>query len=587
MLYFAGHLGEAARSKDVGRHAAHLRFHVPLNHDQLFPGGVVMPGNQAIRGSLQDNSGWPSIGISAFHRRQKAFHIAIGFELNIGQRFNNAAWTHGLSVRESQRREKGQPVFHNVVEVSYRFLTNFRMTGYASYSFWLETCGDDLNPRPALQRSAEVDVAVLGAGYSGLWTAYYLLRQNPGLRVAVLEKEIAGFGASGRNGGWCSPKFPVTPATLEERYGRDDARSLLLAMYDTVDEVRRVCEEEGIDAHFHKGGALTLARGAHQLPAIHAARAVYERLGLGDRNCLLTADETRQRVNVTDVHGALHTPQSASVHPGRLVRGLARALERRGATIYEETEVISLEGGATPRLLTRGGELRARHGIVLAGEAYLSRLPQLHRAVMPVYSLIVLTEPLTEVQWSWIGWHNRESIGSNRLTVDYLTRTADGRILFGSRGAPYVFGSKITDQQDRHEPTHSRARRAVVDWFPSLDGIGFTHAWGGPLGMPRDWMPAVAFDANSRIGTARGYTGQGVATTNLAGRVLANLIIGKQTGLETLPLAQRQSRNWEPEPLRWLAVRYMQDAFARIDTAAESGRTRPIDAPIAELLGKH
>jgi len=461
------------------------------------------------------------------------------------------------------------------------------MTGYSKYSFWLETAGEDLNPRPALEHSAEVDVAILGAGYSGLWTAYYLLRENPRLHVAVVEKEIAGFGASGRNGGWCSPKFPVTSAMLEQRYGREPARALLTAMYDTVDEVGRVTDEERIDARFYMGGGLTLARGKHQISSIQASRAAYERLGLGDRNQLLSAEETRERVKVTDVHGALYTPRSASVHPGRLVRGLARAVERRGGTIYEQTEVTSFEGGSAPRLFTRAGELRAKIGIVLAGEAYLSRLPQLHRALMPVYSLIVLTAPLTEAQWSGIGWQNRESISSNRLTVDYLTRTADGRILFGSRGAPYVFGSKISDEQDRHEQTHARARRAVVEWFPSLEGISFTHAWGGPLGMPRDWMPAVAFDPSSRIGTARGYTGQGVATTNLAGRILANLILGKKTGLEALPMAQRRSRNWEAEPLRWLAVRYMQGAFARIDEAAEHGRTPPLDAPIAELIGKH
>ena len=461
------------------------------------------------------------------------------------------------------------------------------MSFYSQHSFWLETAGEDLDPRAALERSGEVDVAVLGGGYSGLWTTYYLLRQNPGLRVAVLEKEIVGFGASGRNGGWCSPKFPVTAGVLAERYGDQATRALYLAMHETVDEVGRVCDEEGIDAHFHKGGALTVARGAHQLPGISAAHAVYQRLGLDDRNHLLSGEETREHVQVTDVHGSLYTPHSASVHPARLVRGLAKAIERRGGTIYERTEVISFEGGARPRVLTRGGELRARQAIILAGEAYLSRLPGLHRAVMPVYSLIVLTEPLSDAQWSRIGWQNRESISSNKYTVDYLTRTADGRILFGSRGAPYVFGSKISDAQDRHEPTHAAARRAVVEWFPSLQGIGFTHAWGGPLGMPRDWMPAVAFDPASRIGTARGYTGQGVATTNLAGHLLANLISGNRTGLETLPLAQRQSRNWEPEPLRWLAVRYMQNAFARIDAAGANGRTPPLDAPIAELLGRH
>jgi len=461
------------------------------------------------------------------------------------------------------------------------------MEPYAKHSFWLETAGEDLTPRAALQSSAEVDVAVLGAGYSGLWTAYYLLCESPGLRVAVVEKEIAGFGASGRNGGWCSPKFPVTASSLEQRYGAEAARALLLAMYETVGEVRRVCDEEGIDAHFHKGGALSLARGIHQVPAIRATRAAYERLGLQDRNCLLSADEARERVKVTDVHGALFTPESASVHPARLARGVARAIEKRGGTIYEQTEVLSFEGGDAPRLVTPGGELRAKRAIVLAGEAYLTRLPQLHRALMPVYSLIVLTEPLSDAQWSAIGWRNRESIGSNRYTVDYLSRTADGRILFGSRGAPYVFGSKITDEQDRHEPTHASARRAVVEWFPPLEGIRFTHAWGGPLGMPRDWMPGVAFDTASKMGTARGYTGQGVATTNLAGRVLADLILGRPTGLATLPLAQRLSRAWEPEPLRWIAVRYMQNAFARIDDAAEHGRTAPVDAPIAEFLGKH
>jgi len=461
------------------------------------------------------------------------------------------------------------------------------MKDYTQYSFWLETCGDDLSPRPALARSTEVDVAILGGGYSGLWTAYYLLRQNPGLAVAIIEKEIAGFGASGRNGGWCSPKFPVTASALAQRFGRDQARALLLAMLDSVDEVGRICQEESIDAQYHKGGYLSLARGEHQLPAIQAAYASYERLGLANRHRILTAAEAREHINVTKLAGAMHTADCASVHPGRLVRALARAVERRGGTIYEQTAVTRFEGGASPRLITEAGEIRARKAIVLAGEAYLTQLPQLHRSLMPVYSLIVLTEPLAAEQWMSIGWRNGESIASNRLTVDYLTRTADGRILFGSRGAPYSFGSKITDAFDRHAPTHDRARRAVVEWFPALDGIRFTHAWGGPLGMPRDWMPAAMYDSRTRIATACGYTGQGVSTTNLAGRVLASLIMDKRTALDSLPLAQRRSPNWEIEPFRWLGVRYTQDAFARIDEAAEAGRPAPLDARIAEFLGRH
>ncbi len=458
------------------------------------------------------------------------------------------------------------------------------MGDYSTYSFWLEDSGDSLTPRPALKSSTDVDVAILGGGYSGLWTAYYLLLHAPALRVAVVDKEIAGFGASGRNGGWCSPNFPVTAGGLEKRFGASAARNLLLSMRASVDEVGRVCEEEKIDARFHKGGVLTLARGRHQLPGIRSSYAAYERLGLGDRYQVLTAAEATERIQATDVHGGLFTPDGASLHPARLVRGLARAVEARGGIIYEKTPVTTFKAGS---LITPGGELRAKHAVVLAGEAYLTRLPRLHRALLPVYSLISLTEPLSAGQWSQIGWQNGESVASTRNTVVYLTKTPDGRILFGSRGAPYAFGSKITDPQDTHEATVKMIQRSLVEWFPPLKGIGFTHAWGGPVGMPRDWMPAVRFDANSRIGSIMGFTGQGVSTSNLSGRLLAGLIMNRKTGLETLPLAQRRSANWEMEPLRWLVVRYMQGAFLRIDEAAEAGRPRPLDARLAEYLGKH
>lgn len=461
------------------------------------------------------------------------------------------------------------------------------MADYSKYSFWLETCGESLVPRPALANSIDVDIAILGGGYTGLWTAYYLLRANPGLKVAVAEKEIVGYGASGRNGGWCSSKFPMTPGMLEQRYGLKRARALVLAMNATVEEVARVCDEEDIDAHFHKGGILTLARGDYQLPVIQSAFEAYSRLGLQARYQLLTAAEAQQRVQVTNVRGALYARENASIHPGRLIRGLARAVERRGGTIYEQTAVLKFIGGVSPRLITAAGEIRARLAIVLAGESYLSRLTKLHRSLLPVYSLIALTAPLTDAQWAEIGWRDRESVASCNYTVDYLTRTADGRILFGSRGAPYHFGSKISDDQDRHAETHTRIQETVVEWFPVLKGIEFTHHWGGPVGMPRDWMPMTNFDPATKVATARGYTGQGVSTTNLTGRIVADLISLKRTELTELPVAQRHSPFWEPEPLRWLAVRYVQNAFLRIDAAGKKGVSKPKDAALAEYLGRH
>ena len=463
------------------------------------------------------------------------------------------------------------------------------MTGrdYANYSFWLEDAGDRLTPRPALQRSEEVDVAILGAGYTGLWTAYYLLLHNPGLKVAVVEREIAGYGASGRNGGWCSPRFPVSAGAMAKRWGPDAARAVLLALQAAVDEIQQVSEREGIDTCFRPAGTLTVARGAHQLPALQSSYKAYDRLGMGDHYQFLSPEQVAERINITDIHGGLYTPDGASIHPGRLVRGVARAVEAHGGTIYEQTRVTDFNGGHNARLVTEAGELRARKAIVLAGEAYLTRLLKLHRALLPAYSLICLTEPLTENQWAKIGWQHGENLASTRNTVVYLTKTPDGRILFGSRGAPYRLGSEISDDQDRHAATQALIQRSLIEWFPSLEGIRFTHGWGGPVGMPIDWTPAVRFDPATRIAFAGGYTGQGVSTTNLAGQILAGMITERQTGFESLPFAQRRSPNWIPEPLRWFIVRYMQDALLRIDEAAEVGKAAPIDAPIAQFLGRH
>jgi len=457
---------------------------------------------------------------------------------------------------------------------------------YKAYSFWLETSGDDLTPRPGLDGSIDVDVAILGAGFSGLWTAYYLLRHEPSLRVAVVEREIAGFGASGRNGGWCSAGFPLSAAMLEQRFGRAAARDLQCALYDTVDEVGRVVAREGIDAQYRKGGKLLVARGHHHLAALEHEYATLERQGLSSHYQLLDATHTAERIHVSGAVASLFNPDCAVIHPGRLVRGLARAVERRRGAIYEGTAVTDIVEGARPLLRTPRGDVRART-IVLAGEAYLTGLPALHRQLLPVYSLIILTEPLSAEQWADIGWDGHECVASPRYTVDYLSRTADGRILFGGRGAPYHFGSRIVDAYDRHEATHAILRDALVQWFPTLKGVRVTHAWGGALGMPRDWMPTMSYDARRGVATARGYTGQGVATTNLSGRVLAQLITHTASPLLELPTVNHVSRQWELEPLRWLGVRYVQRGLMRADAMAERSGRPPTGRTLPERLGRH
>jgi len=457
---------------------------------------------------------------------------------------------------------------------------------YAAFSFWLETCGDDLTPRPALDGSTDVDVAILGGGYTGLWTAYYLLKSQPSLRVAVVERRIAGFGASGRNGGWCSSKLNIGLDAVAGMYGRDKALAMQRALYDTVDEIGRVCSAERLDAGFAKVGALFVARFPYQIALMREYAGMFERFGLGAHQRLLDAAETEGRVRVRGALGAWYCPQYGRVHPGRLARGLARAVERLGGTIYEETEVIDFAPGARPSLRTARGDVRAR-AIVLAGEAYLTRLRALRRCLLPVYSLIVLTEPLGASRWNEIGWQGQECLASFRISIDYLTRTDDGRILFGGRGAPYRFGSAIADAYDRDAPTHEMLRRLARGWFPSLEGARFTHAWGGPLGMPRDWMPTVHYDRESGVATARGYTGHGVSASNLAGRALADLLLGRATPLTELPIVGHRPPPWEPEPLRYLGVRYVQRAFARMDEEGERTGRAPSGRSLAERLSRH
>lgn len=460
------------------------------------------------------------------------------------------------------------------------------MKNYASYSYWLESCGDDLTPRPALNGTIDADIAILGAGFSGLWTAWYLLDRNPDLKIVILEREIAGFGASGRNGGWCTSGFPTSLGRIEEKYGKAQAVATHRAMTGAVDEVGRVTHEAGIDIDWFKGGSLMVARGAAQLPTVHDVANTMAHFGFDDEFQLLDKKQLDERVRIMGSMGAVWLRENAVLHPGKLVRGLARAVEQRSATIYEQTNVTSFSGGAYPALHTERGHVRA-DTIVLCGESYMSGLKEIGRQLMPVYSLITLTEPLTEREWEAIGWHHRELVDSCRYTVDYLSKTVDGRILFGGRGAPYHLRSKIKDSYDRHAATHKMLEANVRAWFPVLKDVKFTHTWGGPLGWPRDFMPTIGYDRKENIATARGYTGQGVATANLAGRILADLITGVDSPITHLPPVNHRSRNWEPEPFRFLGVRYVQRGFWKIDMKAERTGQAPSGKSLVERLTRH
>ncbi|WP_427385073.1 NAD(P)/FAD-dependent oxidoreductase [Janibacter sp. G56] len=396
---------------------------------------------------------------------------------------------------------------------------------------------------------SQVDVAIVGAGFTGLWTAYHLLTRRPEARVAVLEAEHVGFGASGRNGGWVSALYPVGPTVLARRHGAEGARAMFGALREVVEDLGAIVEAEGIDCGYVRGGSIAVARNAAQAKRALAEVAESDEWGLGTR--WLDRDEAHERLSAADTLGATFTPHCARVHPRALVDGLAEAVRRRGGTIHEGVRVADAAAG---RVVLASGQVIRATQIVRATEAYGARLPRLRRSIAPVYSLMVATEPLSPQMWATIGLERRETFSDHRHLIIYGQRTVDDRIAFGGRGAPYHRGSAISPAFDRDEAVFAELRRTLLELLPQLGDVSFTHAWGGPLGIARDWHPSVAYDASSGVARAGGYVGDGVAATQLAGATLADLLCGLDTPRTRLPWVGHRSPDWEPEPLRWAGI---------------------------------
>lgn len=457
------------------------------------------------------------------------------------------------------------------------------MTDYRARSLWLDGVPGELTPRPSLPGALDVDVAVVGAGYTGLWTAYYLRKADPQLRVAVLEREIAGFGASGRNGGWCHATFPGSRERAARTHGRDAVAAQQRALFATVAEIARVVEEEGIDAGFHVGGMMDLATSPVQL--LRAREEIEYQRGWGfgeDDFRLLGAAETRERVRVAGCLGAVYSPHAAAVDPARLARGLAEAVEKLGVPIYERTPVTAI---APHEAQTPFGTVRAEV-VVRATEAFTPELPGFKRHVVPIYSLMIGTEPLPDAFWDEVGWAGHEVWGDFRHLIFYAMHTDDGRIAIGGRGAPYHYGSKLSEAFEVVPRVQDHLRDLLGELFPQIGDAQVTHRWGGAIAASRDWCSSVGHDRATGLAWAGAYVGDGVATTNLAGRTLSDLIRGETTELTSLPWVGHRSKLWEPEPLRWIGVNAALTAMASADEReARTGRPSKRATYVKRMIG--
>jgi glycine/D-amino acid oxidase-like deaminating enzyme len=425
-------------------------------------------------------------------------------------------------------------------------------------SLWWSSLDAPVVARAPLHGRRDVDVAIVGGGFTGLWTARELLRRDPSLRVAVLEQAVCGYGASGRNGGWASALFPVPDEPLIRLVGLEAFTHQRHVLQEAVRALGASAQTDGIDAHFVRGGSLTFARNEVQAHRLRAGVEESRGVGVTEGDLeWLDGPAARERAGLTSVLGAIYTPHCARIHPARLVRGLADVVERLGAAIFEESPVTRIVAGhleRRPHVVTAAGTVHADY-VVRATEGFTPTFAGQRRSVAPIYSLMVATEPLSDDFWNEAGLAGYETFADDRNLIIYGQRTNDDRIAFGGRGAPYHFGSTVEPRFDYDDRSFHLLEVTLRELFPYLDGE-VTHRWGGPLAMPRDQMPSVRVDRTTGLASAGGYTGDGVVLSYVCANALADLLVAPdvETGYTRLPFVQREAKPWEPEPLRWLGI---------------------------------
>lgn len=448
------------------------------------------------------------------------------------------------------------------------------MTDWRNISFWMTQQDEPLTPRPALQHDLDVDIAIIGAGYTGMWSAYYLKQQQPSLRIAILEAEMAGFGASGRNGGWVIGGL-LGEERMLARLPEAERHDMHAVLQDIPDEIGRVVAKEEIACDFRKGGVLyCAARYPEQEARMRKWLTTLHSLGYTEADYhWLNPSELAAQLRVDRAFGALFSPHVATIQPASLARGLARTLEKLGVQIFEQTRVT---GWQTGQVTTATATVRAEW-IIPAVEGYAASLPPLGKHQLPVQSLMIATEPLPASVWAVIGLDRGQAFGESSRQVTYGQRSNDDRMIFGARGG-YRFGGQLRTDFNLSEDEVGLRRYLMGEMFPILKNVTITHRWGGNLGMARRFQPHMLCDRQQRIALSGGYGGEGVAATNLGGRTLADLILGNDTRLTRQPwvLGDKPVRSlakWEPEPLRWLGYNSIIRSFVHEDQTLANPHT--------------
>ena len=439
-------------------------------------------------------------------------------------------------------------------------------------SWWLREAlrlEGDPPPAPPLRGTVDCDVAIVGGGYTGLWTAYELTERAPGARIVVLEQDICGGGPSGRNGGFVHGWWDQLPL-LVELHGAERALETVRASEEAVHQIGAFCERHGVDAWWVQAGYIQASASAAQDGDWQRAVETCARLGVGDAYVPMTAAEVQARCASPRFRGGVMMPTGASVQPALLARGLRRVLLERGVTIHEQTRVRRLRPGDPVRLETDGGEVRAEQ-VVLGINAWAAGWPGFRTRLLTWGSYIVLTEPIPE-RLAEIGWTGGEAISDSRFTVHYFRTTRDGRLAFGAGVGQAGYGGSIGRAFTADSRAVERAAAGMRHLFPMLADVPIADAWGGPIDISSDRLPAIGSTHGGRVHYAHGYSGNGVGPSRLAGRVLAAIVDGGQDPISRLPIVGARTRRFPPEPFRYVGARIIREALVRRDEAQDQGR---------------
>ena len=429
------------------------------------------------------------------------------------------------------------------------------MNDYREKSFWLSRL--DLRPGPSLKGDEKVDVAIVGGGYTGITTAYFLKKMDPSMEVVVLERDLVGYGASGRNAGFSMKLFGFSMAMTKLRFGKEDTLRAHDYMTDAVGLVKSLVEEHQIECGYEHTGFFRLATSEGYERRIRQEIEFAQSMGI-DEIKWLDADEVAEHVRSPNFRGAAYEPDSAILDPARLIRGMKEVVESMGVTIYEGSAVEDIQAGDRVRLTTPGGTVEADRA-VLATNAYTHLLPLAKSKQAPAFTYVIVTEPLSDEHFQKIGWQNRQGLEDARNMIHYFRLTDDNRLLLGGSDVKIPFGNNM--DRDGDEQVFARLEQDLRFLFPQLADLKIAMRWGGPVSVTLDMAPAMGTLKGGRLLYSVGCTGHGVSLTHLNGKTLAELVLGKSTKRTEIFFVDRTVPPWPPEPLRIMATQAVRGAL--------------------------